>query len=174
MVIFLETTVTRPACILLNVSFEQLWSIACCPTSLAMLIVSYSALLSVTQSSDGHTVISPQPVATMGHSSDLPISFIASPLVSDPKSQWEHWHSRPIATQGHSSDGHSVISPWAVATKSHNSDLPISPTSLAESGTNLHKYLLISNVLRRWIPWIHQNDSRCFCGISLLHFYALN
>jgi hypothetical protein len=40
-------------------------------------IVSYSALLSVTQSSDGHMVISPRPVATKGHSSDLLISFIA-------------------------------------------------------------------------------------------------
>jgi hypothetical protein len=36
-----------------------------------------------------------------------------------------------------------VISPRAVATKGHNNDLPISSTSLIESETGLHKYLLI-------------------------------
>jgi hypothetical protein len=39
----------------------------------------------VTQNSDGHKMISLGPVATKGHSSDVPISFIACPLVSDPK-----------------------------------------------------------------------------------------
>jgi hypothetical protein len=58
------------------------------------------------------------------------------------------WYQRPwtshepVPTQGHSSDGHLVISPGPVATKGHNSDLPISPTSLAEIGTDPHKYLL--------------------------------
>jgi hypothetical protein len=41
-----------------------------------------------------------------------------------------------------------VISCSAVATKGQNSDLPISPTSLTESGTGLHKYLLTSSALR--------------------------
>jgi hypothetical protein len=54
----------------------------------------------------------------------------------------------PGATQGHINDGHSVISPGTVASKSHNSDLPISPTSLAKSETNLHKYLLTSDVFK--------------------------
>jgi hypothetical protein len=35
-----------------------------------------------------------------------------------------------------------VISLGSIATKSHNSDLPMSPTSLAQSGTDPHKYLL--------------------------------
>jgi hypothetical protein len=39
----------------------------------------------VTQSSNGHIVISLRPIAAKGHISDLLISFIASPLVSDPK-----------------------------------------------------------------------------------------
>jgi hypothetical protein len=47
-----------------------------------------------------------------------------------------------------------VISPEAIAIKGHNSDLPISPTSLTESGTDLHKYLFTSSALRRWLPWI--------------------
>jgi hypothetical protein len=48
-----------------------------------------------------------------------------------------------------------VISPEAIVTKGHNSDLPISPTSLIESETDRHKYLLTSSALRRWLPWIH-------------------
>jgi hypothetical protein len=36
----------------------------------------------------------------------------------------------------------------AVATKGQNRDLPISPTSLTESGTGLYKYLLISSALK--------------------------
>jgi hypothetical protein len=39
----------------------------------------------VTQSSDGHTVISPGPVATRSRSNDLPISFIVGLVVKDPK-----------------------------------------------------------------------------------------
>jgi hypothetical protein len=39
----------------------------------------------VTQSRDGHKMMSPGPIATKGHNSDLLISFIAGPLVSDPK-----------------------------------------------------------------------------------------
>jgi hypothetical protein len=35
-----------------------------------------------------------------------------------------------------------VISPEPVATKGHNSDLPISPTLLAQSEIDPHKYLL--------------------------------
>jgi hypothetical protein len=35
-----------------------------------------------------------------------------------------------------------VISPRPVATKGHSSDLPISPTSLVQSETSPHKYLL--------------------------------
>jgi hypothetical protein len=46
---------------------------------------SYLALLSVTQCSNWHKMISPEPVVTKGHSSDPPVSFIAGPLVSDPK-----------------------------------------------------------------------------------------
>jgi hypothetical protein len=42
-----------------------------------------------------------------------------------------------------------------VATKGHNSDLPISATSLAEGGTGLYKYLFTSSALRRWLPRIH-------------------
>jgi hypothetical protein len=41
--------------------------------------------LLLTQSSDGHMVISPGHVATKGHNMDLLISFIAGPLISDPK-----------------------------------------------------------------------------------------
>jgi hypothetical protein len=68
---FLEPTVAGPACILLNISFEQPRSIACYPTSLAMLnSFIYLSHLLVTQSSDGHTVISPRPIAIKGHNSD--------------------------------------------------------------------------------------------------------
>jgi hypothetical protein len=35
-----------------------------------------------------------------------------------------------------------VISLGPIATKGHNSDLPISPTSLTKIGTGPHKYLL--------------------------------
>jgi hypothetical protein len=49
----------------------------------------------------------------------------------------------PDATQGHSSDDHSGDIIRVVATKGQNSDLPITLTSLAESGADLHKYLLI-------------------------------
>jgi hypothetical protein len=52
-----------------------------------------------------------------------------------------------------------VISPRAVATKVHNSDLPISSASLTESETDLHKYLLISSASMRWFPRIHGNRS---------------
>jgi hypothetical protein len=58
-----------------------------------------------------------------------------------------------VATKGHNSDKHSMISPGAVATKGHNNDIStfsISPTSLTESRTHLHKYFLISSALRRW------------------------
>jgi hypothetical protein len=41
-----------------------------------------------------------------------------------------------------------VISYGVIATKGQNSDLLISPTSLVESGTDLHKYLLTSSALR--------------------------
>jgi hypothetical protein len=47
-----------------------------------------------------------------------------------------------VATQGHISNDYLVISPGPVGTKSRNSDLPISPTSLAEIGTDPQKYLL--------------------------------
>jgi hypothetical protein len=49
---------------------------------------------------------------------------------------------KSVATQCHNSNGHSVISFRPVATKSHNSDLLISLTSLIEIGTNPYKYLL--------------------------------
>jgi hypothetical protein len=42
-----------------------------------------------------------------------------------------------------------VISHGVVATKGHNSDLPISLTLLIENKTDLHKYLLTSSALRR-------------------------
>jgi hypothetical protein len=48
-----------------------------------------------------------------------------------------------------------VISRGTVATMGHNDDLPISRTSLTESETGLHNYLLISSALRRWFPRIH-------------------
>jgi hypothetical protein len=35
-----------------------------------------------------------------------------------------------------------MISPGPVATKGHSSDLPISHTSLVQSGTDTHKYFL--------------------------------
>jgi hypothetical protein len=54
----------------------------------------------------------------------------------------------PVATQGHNSDDHSGDIIQAVATKGQNSDLPITLTSLTESGADLHKYLLISSALR--------------------------
>jgi hypothetical protein len=47
-----------------------------------------------------------------------------------------------------------VISPGVVATKGHNSDIPISLISLTESETSLHKYLLTSSALRRCLPQI--------------------
>jgi hypothetical protein len=77
----------------------------------------YSALLSVTHHSDGHMVISPGPVATKGHSNDE--HSVISP--------------RAVATKATTVAGIGTI-----ATKAHNSDLLISPTSLAESGTSLH------------------------------------
>jgi hypothetical protein len=55
-----------------------------------------------------------------------------------------------------------VISPRVVATKGHNNDLPIIPTSLEESGTDLHKYLLTSSALRRWLPQIDKTNFYCF------------
>jgi hypothetical protein len=39
-----------------------------------------------------------------------------------------------------------------VVTKDLNSDTTISLTSLAESGSDLHKYLLTLSALRRWFP----------------------
>jgi hypothetical protein len=87
----IEPNVNGPAYILLNVSFEQPRSIACCPTSLAMLNnFIYLALLLVTQSSDGHTVISPGLIATKGHISNW--QSVISPGA--------------VATKGHHSDGH--------------------------------------------------------------------
>jgi hypothetical protein len=41
-----------------------------------------------------------------------------------------------------------VISYGAVTIKGQNNDLSISLTSLVESGTDLHKYLLTSSALR--------------------------
>jgi hypothetical protein len=58
----------------------------------------------------------------------------------------------PLLLRVTSSMAIQVISPGAIATKGHNSDLLISPTSLIESGTGLHKYFLISSALRRWLP----------------------
>jgi hypothetical protein len=51
-----------------------------------------------------------------------------------------------------------VISPGTVATKDHNSDLLISPTSLTESGIGLHMYLLTSSALRKWLPQIDKTN----------------
>jgi hypothetical protein len=50
-------------------------------------------------------------------------------------------------TQGHISDDHSADIIGPIAMKGPSSDLPISPTSLAQSGTDPHKYLLTSS---RW------------------------
>jgi hypothetical protein len=67
-----------------------------------------------------------------------------------------------------------VISHGAVSTKGHNNNLPISPTSLAESGTSLHKYLLTSSALKRWHPWIDLTNICYFHGRhSLLFFMQL-
>jgi hypothetical protein len=59
-----------------------------------------------------------------------------------------------IVTHGHSNDGHSGDITRAVPTKDHNSDLPISLTSLVKSRTGLNKYLLISSTLRLLLPRI--------------------
>jgi hypothetical protein len=64
-----------------------------------------------------------------------------------------------------------VISHGAVSTKGHNNDFPISPTSLAESGTSLHKYLLTSSALKRWHPWIDLTNICYFCGRHSLLFF---
>jgi hypothetical protein len=66
-----------------------------------------------------------------------------------------------------------VISPGVVAIKGHNSDLPISPTSLAESGTTLRKYLLTSSALSRWLPRIDKTNFWYFRGRHPLLFYAV-
>jgi hypothetical protein len=67
-----------------------------------------------------------------------------------------------------------VISSEAVATKGHNNALLISPTLLVESETGLHKYLLTSSVLRRWLRRIDKINFWCFCGRQpLLLFYAV-
>jgi hypothetical protein len=73
-----------------------------------------------------------------------------------------------------------VISPGPISNKGNNNDLPISPTSLAQSGTDPHKYLLTSSQIEAvimdsleildysWTP------SSAFCrvcsvDISILH-----
>jgi hypothetical protein len=66
-----------------------------------------------------------------------------------------------------------VTSPEAVATKGHNSDLQISLTSLAESETGLHKYLLTSSALRRWLPRIDKINFWHFRGKHPLLFYVV-
>jgi hypothetical protein len=48
-----------------------------------------------------------------------------------------------------------VMPPGPVATMGHSSNLPINHTSLAQSGTDPHQYLLTSSALRRWSPWMH-------------------
>jgi hypothetical protein len=79
-----------------------------------------------------------------------------------------------------SSDRHTVISPRPVATKGHNNDLSISPTSLEQRGTDPHKYFLTTLQIEAvtmdnleildysWMP------SSTFCSvysveISILH-----
>jgi hypothetical protein len=57
-----------------------------------------------------------------------------------------------------------VIPHGVVATNSHNSDIPISPTLLVESGAGLHKYLLPSSALRRWLLQIDLTNLWCVRG----------
>jgi hypothetical protein len=54
----------------------------------------------------------------------------------------------PVATQGHISDDHSVDITEPIGMKGYSTDLPISATSLAQSGTDSHKYLLTSSTWR--------------------------
>jgi hypothetical protein len=62
-----------------------------------------------------------------------------------------------------------VISPGPIPTKGHNSDLPISPTSLAEIGTDQHKYLLTTQYITavitdtQEIPMCSWTPSSYFC-----------
>jgi hypothetical protein len=79
-------------------------------------------------------------------------------------------HTSPLLLSAIAAMAIRVISPRVVATKGHNNDLPISPTSLAESGTDLHKYLLTSSALRRWLPRIDKTNFWCFHGRHPLHF----
>jgi hypothetical protein len=67
-----------------------------------------------------------------------------------------------------------VISPGAVATKGHNIDLRISPTSLTDSETRLYKYFLTSSALSRWLPRIDKTSFWCFRGRHHLLFYAVS
>jgi hypothetical protein len=69
----------------------------------------------------------------------------------------------PLLLRATTATASRVISPGAVATKGHNSDLSISPTSLIESGTGLYKYLLTSSaessphqpMYRSFAGWFH-------------------
>jgi hypothetical protein len=67
-----------------------------------------------------------------------------------------------------------VISYGAIATKGHNSDLSISPTSLTESGTGLYMYLLTTSALRWWLPHIDETNFWCYpWETSSSSFYAV-
>jgi hypothetical protein len=79
-------------------------------------------------------------------------------------------HTSPLLLRATAATAIRVISPGAITTKGHNSDLPISPTWLTESGANLHKYLLISSALRRWLPRIDKTNFWCFRGRHHLLF----
>jgi hypothetical protein len=80
-------------------------------------------------------------------------------------------HMSPLLLRATVEKAICVISHGAVSTKGHNSDLPISLTSLAESGTSLHKYLLTSSALKRWHPWIDLTNICYFCGRHSLLFF---
>jgi hypothetical protein len=66
-----------------------------------------------------------------------------------------------------------VTSLEVIVTKSHNSDLLISLTSLAENETDLHTYLLTSSALRRWLRRIDKTNFWRFRRRHHLLFYTV-
>jgi hypothetical protein len=83
-------------------------------------------------------------------------------------------HTSPLLLRATTTTTIQVISHGAVATKGHNNDLPISTTSLTESGTGLHKYLFISSALRRWLKWIDLPNFWCVRGRHPLFIMQLS